>query len=69
MRSLHIAATGMLAHARHHPAPEALEHAVPITKITRQVAPWQARSDPPQNGFKEKPVVASGHPAIRGFAR
>jgi hypothetical protein len=39
------------------PSPETSEHAVPVAKLFRQVAPRRAGADQPQHGINEQPIV------------
>jgi hypothetical protein len=40
-----------------YPATEPLEDAVPTAEIAQQVAPWCARTQPPQHRLQEQPIV------------
>ena len=52
-----------------HPATKALEDAVPVAELARQIAPGRARSHAPQHRLKEQPivlVVAPGSESLPG---
>jgi hypothetical protein len=50
--------------ARPDPPTEAFEYAVPMTKLIRQVTPWQASAHTPQHSLHKQPVVPGRHSAI-----
>src|SRR3954462_15069026 len=55
-----------LPDARLHPIAEAGEDAVPVAKRRRQIAPWTARADHPQDGLDKQAIVLA---AASGIAR
>src|SRR3954465_5436511 len=57
-----------LPDARLHPVAEAGEDAVPVAERGRQIAPWTARADHPQDGLDKQAVVLAASPRITGLA-
>src|SRR4051794_34605440 len=54
--------------AARHPAPKALEDAIPLAETARQVAPGHARSHAPKHRLQEQPIVPGRRPRIGGLA-
>ena len=58
-----------LPHAFLGPSPKALEYAVPVAKLTGQIAPWRPCTNQPNHGVHEQAVVLAVPSSISFFPR
>jgi hypothetical protein len=53
----------------HGPSSEALELAVPVAELGREITPWRTRSGNPEHSIDEQTIVRAVPPFVALFAR